>query len=172
MALMKRLAWIGGANVVLGAFSLVRLVAEILAFRPSYFDSRVTALFMFDAMVATLWISSGLCLLFRHSAGPQWAAISAGAACARTVLSIAPALSISAWDFNPDGPDLVLSGMAARFLHYGLEFAYWPVVLYLIFWASDRDRSGSDREYMAGASFAATGVSVATLQVAILATLG
>ena len=63
----NRLTWLGWINVVFGVASLARIIVEIVSFEPSFFESRVATLFTFDAMEATLWIASGLCLLLCDS---------------------------------------------------------------------------------------------------------
>jgi hypothetical protein len=162
----KRLTWIGWANVVFGILSLFRVVVEILCFEPRFFESRVATLFTFDAMEATLWIASGLCLLICDSPGLEWTAIAAGAASARTILSIVPLLSVTRWTVEDDS----LSAMGARLLHYGLEFAYWPVVVFQMFRFCKAPLRGwrADLGVWMGLVFAASVLLTALIQVTIL----
>jgi hypothetical protein len=162
----KRLIWIGWANVVFGILSLFRVVVEILCFEPRFFESRVATLFTFDAMEATLWIASGLCLLLCDSPGLEWTAIAAGAASARTILSIVPLLSVTRWTVDEDSP----SAMGARLLHYGLEFVYWPTVVFQLFRFCERPLREwrSDLGVWTGLVFAASVLLTALVQVTIL----
>jgi hypothetical protein len=168
---MEQKRGIGLASVAIGVLSLVRLTREIVLYQSAYFDLRITMLFTFDAMVGTAWIASGLCLLCRQASGLQWTAIAAGAAAARTIMSIVPPLSVSNWRFGASDEEVLLPAMVSRFLHYGLECAYWPVVLYLLFFSSRCRWRRPDREAQAGFSFAATGVVVALLQLAFVLSL-
>src|SRR6185436_13145257 len=137
-----------------------------VTFEARFFDSRVAVLFSFDAMVAALWSASGLCLLFRRSWGLEWTAVSAGAAAARTILSIVPLLSVTRWTVEDDSP----SAMGARFLHYGLEFLYWPVVVFLLIKVCEAPPRGwrVDLGVWTGLVFAASVLITALLQVTIL----
>ena len=168
---MEQKRAVGLASVAIGVVSLIRLTREIVLFPSAYFNLRITMLFTFDAMVETAWIASGLCLLCRQASGLQWTAIAAGAAAARTIMSIVPQLSVSKWHFGASAEDVLLPAMVSRFLHYGLECAYWPVVLYLLFFSSRRRWHRPDREAQAGFSFAATGVVLALLQLAFVLSL-
>jgi hypothetical protein len=164
----NRLTWLGWTNIAFGVASLARVIVEIVTFGSWFFESRITVLFSFDAMEATLWIASGICLLFRKSWGFEWTAISAGAAAARTILSIVPLLSVTRWALDDDSP----SAMGARFLHYGLEFLYWPVVLFQVFRVCEAPPRAwrADLGIWTGLIFAASVLLTALLQVTILST--
>jgi len=100
--------------------------------------------------------------------------MAAGAAAARTILSmmlLGPLLGRSLWDRKDDPEfDRILAGAGSRFLHYGIEFLYWPVVLFVLLKLSPVQtlRRPGDPELSTGASFAAAGVIAALVDAALL----
>src|SRR5688572_15007731 len=124
--------WMGRTNIVLGGVSLTRLFIEVLAH--SIPNDRMFVFLLFDMTVAVFWVAGGWSLLQRRESGLTLTAIAAGDAAARTIICLmrlVPRLAMVAWEAQED-PGFVhlLATVTSRVLHYGIEFLYWPVVLF------------------------------------------
>ena len=165
----QRLEWIAKANIVLGVVSIVRLIIEIQFFWSTRNLSRHAEFAAFDLAVGSLWVASGLCLLSRHTSGLAVAAIAAGMAAARSLISVmllGPGIAQGLWQHRND--PAILAGIAfvgSRLLHYAIELVYWPFVLFLVLKASERQpRSPGDPELRTGIAFAISGCIAAMIE--------
>src|SRR5215831_4733938 len=172
-----RLDWIARGNIVVGAVSLLRLMTEMQLFWTRQDWAELPACAVFDALVGSLWIAGGLLLKSRHSASLQVVALSAGAAAARTIISVmlfSPRLLWKLWKAQNDPEFLqVLGAVGSRFLHYGIEFVYWPIVLFAVLKASQARHPWQehDPELSTGVAFAAAGSIGAVVEVMLIASL-
>ena len=161
--------------MVLGVLSLTRLFIEVLVHAVP--NDRMCAFLLFDLTVAAFWIAGGWFLLQRAECALTLTAIAAGGAAARTIICLmhlVPRLTKVAWDARED-TDFVnlLAAVTSRVLHYGIEFIYWPIVLFFILKASEtrRSRWQPDPEKLTGTAFAVAGVIGAFVELVILAPL-
>ena len=163
----------GKANIVLGYVSLVRLITEVQFFWTVTDRSKLFAFAAFDAAVGALWVLSGLCLVSREPS-LMITAMAAGAAAARTILSgmlLGPRLAESVWKLRDDPEFLqALAAAGSRVLHYGIEFVYWPVVLFQILKACEapRPRWQPDPAVSTGSAFGAACLIAGVLEAALL----
>lgn len=170
----ERLDGIARMNIIFGAASLIRLVTELLFFWSERAFAQHATFAVFDGMVGALWLSSGLLLRSRRGDALESVAMAAGAAAAHTLLPIVLVLphapQLLEWILK--GPDAApgLAGIGSRFLHYGIEMAYWPYVLVRVLRASEALslRRRMDCEFPTGLTFAVTGVMAGLFQAAVL----